>query len=58
MPTIAAFNSAEVHRMTEIAGKSSIVTGGGSGLGRAVALSLAAEGARVVVADILEKYLA
>jgi NAD(P)-dependent dehydrogenase (short-subunit alcohol dehydrogenase family) len=40
--------------MTEIAGKAALVTGGGSGLGRGVALALAAEGAKVVVADILQ----
>lgn len=39
--------------MTEIAGKTAIVTGGGNGLGRGVALALAREGARVAVADIL-----
>lgn len=39
--------------MTEIAGKAAVVTGGGSGVGRGVALALAREGARVVVADII-----
>ena len=40
--------------MTEIAGKAAVVTGGGSGMGRGIALQLAKEGARVVVADIIE----
>jgi NAD(P)-dependent dehydrogenase (short-subunit alcohol dehydrogenase family) len=36
----------------EIAGKVALVTGAGSGIGRAAALALAAEGAALVVADI------
>lgn len=41
--------------MTEIAGKAALVTGGGSGLGKGIAMALAAEGARVVIADILQE---
>ena len=40
--------------MTAFDGKVAVVTGGGSGIGRALALVLAREGARLVVADVDE----
>ena len=36
-------------------GKSAIVTGAGSGIGRAIALKLAKDGAEIVAADINEE---
>ncbi len=39
--------------MTDIKNRTAFVTGGGSGIGRGLALELAAQGARVAVADII-----
>lgn len=41
--------------MKILSGKTAIVTGGGSGIGRAIAILYAAQGAKVVVSDISEK---
>lgn len=41
--------------MELLAGKSAIVTGGGSGIGRAASLVFAREGARLIVADVVEQ---
>src|SRR5215218_3878375 len=41
--------------MERLRGKRAIVTGAGSGIGRAIALRLAEEGARVLISDVDEE---
>ncbi|HEX6690339.1 MAG TPA: SDR family NAD(P)-dependent oxidoreductase, partial [Burkholderiales bacterium] len=43
--------------MKELKGKTAAITGGGSGLGRAMALAFAAEGMRIAIADVDQKGL-
>src|SRR4051812_20248905 len=39
--------------MTEIRGRAAVVTGGGSGIGKGMALALVEQGASVAIADIM-----
>ena len=41
--------------MGRLSGKTAIITGGGVGIGRACAIRMAEEGARIAIFDVLEK---
>ncbi|MGA8368635.1 MAG: SDR family NAD(P)-dependent oxidoreductase [Acidimicrobiales bacterium] len=54
MPDAAAVVQVPIDRWLDLSGRGAIVTGAGSGIGRAISLRLAEAGAAVVVADIDE----
>jgi NAD(P)-dependent dehydrogenase (short-subunit alcohol dehydrogenase family) len=54
---IEIFKSLKLHNMKKLENKVSIVTGAGSGMGKAIAILFAAEGSKVVATDINQSRL-
>ena len=52
MPGIADLSSRSLAEPISLAGRTAVVTGGGRGLGKAIALRLSEAGANVVIGDI------
>ena len=52
MPSVADVSSRSITELNSLAGRSAVVTGGGRGLGKAIARRLAEAGANVLVGDI------